>query len=234
MQNDDFFDDHHPTTATTDVGPMRASDPFAGFVDDDERPEDPLSQSEEPCITYKEWAFRIFWPVLAIIIAGAVFQDALAQFGLNLLLPIVVLYQMFAICKSTGQWFWQCRYWPIVQRRIESNYGGVGFVSLSWLLMWPFAYAFSLLHAVPGLGAIVVYNPSFVLLAALFPVIAQYIVGFLFGLKNKLVGSSLVDPYEIELAQYESRIAAAESKRVSASAREMISEANAHLDASGI
>ena len=214
MHHDDFFEDHPPSS---NVGPYQSQDPFAGFsAEVAGRPEDPLAQAEESCITYKIWALRIFWPVLAIIITGAVFQNSLAQFGLNLLLPIVVLYQTFAISKTTVRWWWQCRSWEIVERRIQTNFAGAGFVSLALLLIFVPLKIIALVVYIPILGGLILSffeslstrSPGLVLMGAAFylllvPVVAQAVVRALFAIKNRFMGSSLSDPYEHALYMFD-------------------------------
>ena len=219
MQNhddDDVLGFAHAASASAGPGPYRSgADQFA-FADELEVPEDPLV-AEEPRITYKEWAIQIIAPFFALGFLLMIWHPSpIIMFAIsNVFAPIFFLYRIFAICGSTLKWWWQCRSWANVERRIESNFAGAGFVSLALLLIIGMLFPIGLMQLMPIVGSIVTMLVSpfgsgggLAFIAVLYPPIARIVVRALFTVKNKLTGNAVSDMYEIELALFESAVVA--------------------------
>ena len=215
MHNDDDHDflDYARGSVPTNAGPYRSgADQFA-FADELERPEDPALR-DEPLLTYKSWAIATFVPVIVATLALALFfhpYGLLADIIYNVILPGFVLYRAFAICRYTARWWFACRSWAVLDRRIASVYADAGFVSLALLMVWGAIFAVGLIRFVPIVGGLVSSIGTFpgfglLMLSLFYPPIARAVVRGLFTAKNSITGGAVSDPYEIELALFESQV----------------------------
>ena len=220
MHHDDLFDDRSSTAPS--VGLYNAGVDSFSFADELEVPEDPLLR-DEPLLTYKAWATAALLPVFigaTILVLFVHPTGLLASLLYNVALPGYLLYQAFAICKHTARWWWQCRSWPILDRRITSNYTGAGWASLALLTVWGAIFVVGLIRFVPVIGDLAASIGTFpgfglAMLSLFYPPIARQVVRGLFSAKNALTGNVATDPYEIELALFDSQFVAEDGQAMS-------------------